>query len=577
VIGGDNRIPASFRVENNTLVQANFPNVGSSSAPAQYAIVDEIYRPDAFSETAYYNLDANWRMGNVRLFGQIGQTRGKGETPVQHVFEGDVFNTGAAYTMHGLSQPVSVAFPSGNPSVFTGTSLDWIFGASPAKTEDKEKYGRIDGEMGLDRGMWNTLKFGARWAEHTRDTHQVAQGPLFAADPFNPANLPNWNGETYPGDFGDRLGGEWPRNVWMISPGELERWGNIYTNRDPVTRQFWPGEFAIKENVSAAYVMANFDGPGWSGNLGVRFVQTKEKVTVNVAIPGDVCAPLSPCTVPGAITTSAFGSFYKNLVENKYNDILPSANLRFDLGNNMIGRLAASRTMARPDYSALGGSITADDTTLTGNGGNPNLKPIRSNNLDAALEWYYGPRALLSANVFHMKLTNYVAFGTYQTQLLNIRNNTFQTYTISAPVNSSGKIKGFELAWQQPLPLGFGVQANYTYADAKETGGQDLVGASKNTYNVSAYYENRGFGARLAYTYRSKFFITFDRASPLNQDGLESLDASINYNLTDNVALTLDAVNLTDENIVQYSGSKSRPRAIYDNGRQVYAGVRLKF
>ena len=95
--------------------------------------------------------------------------------------EGDVFNTGATYSMHGLGSPVSVAFPSGNPSSFTGTSLDWIFGASPAKTNDEEKYAQVDGDYGFGQGMLSSIKFGGRWAEHTRDTHQVAQGPNFGA------------------------------------------------------------------------------------------------------------------------------------------------------------------------------------------------------------------------------------------------------------------------------------------------------------------------------------------------------------------------------------------------------------
>jgi len=112
--------------------------------------------------------------------------------------------------------------------------------------------------------------------------------------------------------------------------------------------------------------------------VGGRIVSTKEEVTVNVGIPGDVCAVLAPCPqVPGAITTSAFGSFYKKLVTHTYTDFLPSANVRFDMGNNQLIRAAVARTMARPDYSALGGSITADDTTHTCNGGNPDLKPIR--------------------------------------------------------------------------------------------------------------------------------------------------------------------------------------------------------
>jgi iron complex outermembrane recepter protein len=579
VIGTDNRIPTSYTVSNGTLTAATWNNVGTTANPAQYAIVDQIYRPGTYSETNFANLDAKWRLSDrLTLTGKAGTTTGKGVTPTQDVFEGDVFNTGASYAFHGVSHPSDVAFPSGNPAVFTGTSLDWIFGSSPASTKDDEKYGQVDGEWLFDRGMFSNLKFGGRWAEHKRETHQVAQGPNFAGpDPFAAANLPMWNGETYPGNFGSRLGGgNFPTNVWQLSPSELQRWGDLYSNRDPVTRQYWPGEFALKEKVGAGYVMTNFEGPGWSGNVGVRFVQTKEDVTVNVAIPGSVCGALAPCSVPGAITTSAFGSFYQKIVSNTYNDVLPSANVKFDLGKGLIGRLAAARTMARPDYSALGGSITADDTTHTGNGGNPNLKPIRSTNLDATIEYYFAPQSLVSAGLFYMDLTDYVAFGTYQTTLLDIRTNTFNTYTISAPINSSGKTKGIELAWQQPIAYGFGAAANYTYADAKDDIGTPLVGASKNTYNLSGYYEDHGFGARLAYTFRSAFFVGLDRSTPQYQDDTGTLSASLSYTINRNVSINFDGLNLNDPVLKYYGANKDQPRAFYANGRQYFFGVRIK-
>ena len=70
---------------------------------------------------------------------------------------------------------------------------------------------------------------------------------------------------------------------------------------------------------------------------------------------------------------------------------------------------------------------------------------------------------------------------------------------------------------------------------------------------------------------------TFDRSTQLNQKALESVDASLVMNVLDNVALTLDGINLTDEKIEQYATLESRPRAIYENGRIFYAGVRLKF
>ena len=576
----DGRIPTSYEVRNGTLVAATWANVGTAAAPAQYAIVDEIYRPGAFSETKFFNFDAKWRVTDrLTLSTKIGSTTGGGETPKQAVFEGDVFNTGASYRFNGLSNAVDVSFPSGNPSNFAGTRLDWVFGASPATTEDKEKYAQFDGELALDGGMFTSLKFGVRGAEHKRDTTQVAQGPNFAgADPFAVANLPVWNGETYPGNFGSRLGGNFPRQPWMLSPGALEAWGEIYSNRDPVTRRFWPGEFALTEKLSAAYVMANLEGPGWSGNIGGRFVRTDERVKVNVAIPGDVCGALAPCPqVPGAITTSAFGSFYQTVVKNEYNDFLPSANFRFDVNKEMVARLAIARTLARPDFSALGGALTADDTTLTGNGGNPNLEPIRSTNLDASLEWYYGPRALASVGLFHMNLDNYVAFGTYQTQLLNIRTNTFNTYTITAPINSKGKITGAELGLNHPFGnTGFGVNANYTYADAEESNGADLVGASKTTYNLGAYYENSRFGARLNYTHRSAFFVGLDRSTPQYQDDTGVLAASFSYYLNDRITLTFDALNLNDPVLKYYGANRDQPRAFYQNGRQYYIGIRAK-
>ena len=209
---------------------------------------------------------------------------------------------------------------------------------------------------------------------------------------------------------------------------------------------------------------------------------------MNVAIPGDVCGALAPCPqVPGAITTSAFGSFYQNVVKHTYNDVLPSANLKFDLDKNLVLRFAVAETMARPDYSALGGSITADDTTHTGNGGNPNLKPIRSTNFDAALEWYFAPRSLLSAGLFYMDLTNYVALRHLPDAAAQHPHQQRSRPTRSRRRSTAAaRSKGVELAWQQPLRRRLRrASANYTYADAEGAARHgattDLVGASKNT------------------------------------------------------------------------------------------------
>src|SRR5207237_1712094 len=152
----------------------------------------------------------------------------------------------------------------------------------------------------------------------------------------------------------------------------------------------------------------------------------------------------------------------------------------------------------------------------------------------------------------YMDLKNYVGFGVHDQQILNIKTGQFETFRISSPINSSGTVKGIELQYQQELPLGFGVQANYTYADAEETGGAPLVGASRNTYNIIGYYENYGFSARIAYTFRSHFFVGLDRSTPEYQDDTGTLAASLGYTINDNVTLTFDALNSNVQTLKYY-------------------------
>jgi iron complex outermembrane receptor protein len=105
--------------------------------------------------------------------------------------------------------------------------------------------------------------------------------------------------------------------------------------------------------------------------------------------------------------------------------------------------------MTRPDYGALGGAVLLTDETHTGNGGNSHLKPVKSNNLDATLQWYFAPRALLSAGVFIMDLKDYVGYGTSTGTFIDTRASqeqkkpVFATYTITSPINVGAKVKAW--------------------------------------------------------------------------------------------------------------------------------------
>jgi iron complex outermembrane receptor protein len=221
--------------------------------------------------------------------------------------------------------------------------------------------------------------------------------------------------------------------------------------------------------------------------------------------------------------------------------------------------------------------VSLTDTTLTGNGGNPNLRPIKAAVYDAALEWYYAPTSLAAVSVFYDDLSSYVTFGTSNAVYFSQFWNTFKTFSVSSPVNTSGEVKGVELQIQQPLPYNFGFQANATYVDSHDADGNPLVGTSRITYNLVGYYEDQHFSGRLAYTYRSHFFVGLDRSAAENQDSYGSLDGSLNWKVNDNISFTLDGLNLTNKLLKYYALNKTQPRAVYDNGRQVFFGIRLRY
>ncbi len=184
---------------------------------------------------------------------------------------------------------------------------------------------------------------------------------------------------------------------------------------------------------------------------------------------------------------------------------------------------------------------------------------------------------MAAVSLFYDDLSSYVTYGVSNATYYSQFYKKNEVYSISSPVNTSGTVKGVELQIQQPLGWGFGTQLNATYLDASDAQGAPLVGASKLTYNVVGYWENKWVSVRMAYTYRSHFFVGLDRSAAENQDNYGSLDASVSVNVTKNVSLTLDALNITNNLLKYYALNRTQPRAVYENGTQLFAGLKVRF
>ncbi|MEN5363156.1 TonB-dependent receptor [Brevundimonas intermedia] len=268
--------------------------------------------------------------------------------------------------------------------------------------------------------------------------------------------------------------------------------------------------------------------------------------------------------------------------------------------------------------------------------GNTKLKPFRATNLDFNVEWYFASDAILSVAVFHKEIESFPQIVLREgklseifdaDQVANLRlafdgltdvssdsrrayidaDSPFQVRQFNdAP---GGTLSGFEIAYQQNFTFlpgflkNFGVQANYTKIDSELeyildparnlTGTAPFLGASPESFNATVFYEVPKWSARVSTAYRAEYQTTYPLASggcdpgacdsPLINDFLGSsetlnVDASFSYKLTDNVTITAEALNLTDQADERWAYQADPVVASYGStGRQYFVGARFVF
>jgi TonB-dependent receptor len=381
----------------------------------------------------------------------------------------------------------------------------------------------------------------------------------------------------------------------------------------------------LTEETQAAFVHARFGGENlfghaFDGNVGVRVVQTTTSTNTITTLPviSGACPPVgADCTgFNRAVAFSSGGSLDGMDVEHSYTDVLPSLNLRVFLADNLQARFAVSRAMVRPEmyqlqpFTNLSINFQPDGYTLdavapfTGNGGNPELNPIRATNYDFSLEWYFAPTGSITFAAFHKDITDYIFTGTETETYTN--GGVTQDFRLTRYTNGDkGKVDGFELAYQQFYDFlpgwlgGFGVQGNFTYIDS--SGGRNtsqnildpiqntaagaalpLEGMSRTSYNAALLYERYGISARLAYNWREEYLLTTSAANieaPVWASDFGQLDGSVFYNLTDDLKIGIQSTNILNERTVLKVGNETRkpPYNWVDTDRRVAIVLRAAF
>jgi TonB-dependent receptor len=452
--------------------------------------------------------------------------------------------------------------------------------------------GRVDLTYDVGGGILKNVMFGARYENIRLQSSDPQSTPgaaaLLAAADKNGDGIITLNelpavsyANQFSGSFLPEVDGNFPRNFLTgdVLSVALARQtvGLGAPGRQPAS------ERQVDQRSLATYLQFNFEGDigvPVHANIGMRYVNTRRLARGNEVATG----PGGTTVTPTAFTRT-------------FNDWLPSANVAFDLTESLVFRLAASKVVARPALRDVAPGITVSLTNFTAASGNPNLDPIRADQFDAALEWYFAPSSLLNVALFRKNLSTFIVPTTTSTTLAGYPPtavNPSGLFQLSRPANGTGgQVQGVEVGYQHalrflPKPFdGLGVSVNYTYADSKTPiadplggGTLPLVNLSRDTVNVVGYYEDSNFTVRVAYTYRSKFLVSVDSIAlggAKYQDAYGQLDASASVTLIKGVRLTFDATNITKQFERQYNGTSNRLTLSVVNDTRYSAGVSLAF
>jgi TonB-dependent receptor len=541
-------------------------------------------------------------------------------------------SNGAAWTLNG--KPTISASPEVLQNMLAGQGQVDLgsTGSNMVNTDTSQNFAQLDFTWAFDASSWlQSLQFGVKY----RDNH---------ASQVN--NEMRWycKGTTLQFQTCDPNAGQLPAG--FLLPDMLDGTTEAYNDNvfpainfpayynylnatyDRVRYNHPEDKSSITEKISAAYVQANFDTGTLRGNVGLRFVSTKQDLTVadeittnnavyyhdangNILIcpASGVNAGGGPCA-PGDFQylpreQSVIQTFSNASTTKRYNKLLPSFNVAWTIADDFVLRAAGSQAMARANYTDLAqlGSLTnntqdyyndrkqfgAPPPGWYGGGANADLKPFTATQFDLAGEWYYAPESVIGLDLFQKKVKNFVVPVTVNNIDVNVggTEQNFMQYSTNAN-GRSGTSKGVELYTQHTFDMGFGYIANYTLNKTDETavslgdtqvGKSELIGSAKYAANVSLFYEKHGLLLRATNNWTGRTMQGLASGLPVYTRPYHQIDLNGDYEFNKHLMVTASVINLTRSKPRSYLGGDTTARLnqLEYAGRQYYMGVTYKF
>jgi outer membrane receptor protein involved in Fe transport len=312
----------------------------------------------------------------------------------------------------------------------------------------------------------------------------------------------------------------------------------------------------IEEKRLDPYIMLSGKGDAFSWEAGLRYETTKSEVEY---LEDDES---------------------EGRVSKDYNELLPSVNLRWNLGDADRVSLSLARTIKRPNFNELLPALLDGEFGDNDYIGNPELDPETANGLDLGFEHRLGRKGVVGLNFFYRDVKDLIEIvntgepseemqDTWEEMIEDgdavdladaMAQEPAESWLYTSSNVGDGKVYGFEFDVSTPLSaIGLentGIFANYSWVKSKV---DDFLGErrfndqAKSVYNIGFIHDIPAWGASFGATYRKQgdaYARVLGEEALIRYGG--ELDVFVEKRFGTNVSVRLSANNLLDASKDEY-------------------------
>ncbi|MFC0205752.1 TonB-dependent receptor domain-containing protein [Novosphingobium soli] len=345
----------------------------------------------------------------------------------------------------------------------------------------------------------------------------------------------------------------------------------------------------VKEDIYSGYVEVQAQAGRAKFDLGLRYENTRTGARVAKIRPEDevTAAGYSLNTVAGLLYQYNDGASQTR--RGRYDDWFLSGGVKYDFTDNLVGQVAFSQSILRPDYGNLGGVVSVNDDTQVVTVPNPLLKPEHSTKYFASLQCFLEPSGILGVSYYRLDLKDMQVTGVeVDPAAVGFDPDEYAGYVFRSAQNVPGTSTntGVILEYDQQLTFlpgalkGLGLRGSVTFVDPDG----ERVNLPKQSANWGLRYSYAGFDLQLTGNWQSKYRVSALSNTPTtaNNGVLYHTDRalwnfSLGYKINKGVELLVAGRNIFNSPDIIYSNVRSRVRQYTVYGSMWNASIKASF